>query len=120
MKKGLRNEDGLSRLGLIIIVCVLILAFYFLIKARFSGSKTMKIENQVVGYINTTFDEIETFNEEESNENKTVRTVVVDSSKSGDGIDGIDDETKLKIKGAFENMTTNEIKEATLKAKDNN
>lgn len=72
MKKGLKNQNGMSRLGLIIIVCILILFFYFLLKSvLFNDKDTMKIENQVAGYINQELEEVD------------LNTVVIDESDDG-------------------------------------
>ena len=78
MKKGLKDERGMSWATLGVIIFIVILGIYFLIKSGFFSAAPEKIENEVAGVVEVEYDEI--------NHN----TDEADSAISEDGEEGFD------------------------------
>lgn len=58
MREKLKNQRGLTRGGLIILLFIIVVAIVILVKSFSNEPKTEKIENKVAGYSNVEYKEI--------------------------------------------------------------
>lgn len=67
MKSSLKKEDGITKITLIIFVFILVVIVFALSKIFSSNKNPEKVENEISGYLNGTYEEITDYDE-----NKTI------------------------------------------------